>query len=104
MNSGIPEHEWKEICAIFAEFPQVRAVSLFGSRAKGTQKPGSDVDLAVMGELDVQIIASLRYRLNQEGCLPYQFDLLDYAGIESADLRRHIDTFGVEVYKRHLSA
>lgn len=37
-----------DIQAVFAQFPEIEKVLIFGSRAKGTWKDGSDIDLAVI--------------------------------------------------------
>jgi uncharacterized protein len=46
---GIEEYEWEKIRAIFTHYPHIERAVLFGSRAKGTNKPFSDVDIALMG-------------------------------------------------------
>jgi predicted nucleotidyltransferase len=38
-----------DMSAVFAQYPAIEKVLLFGSRAKNTWKDGSDIDLAVMG-------------------------------------------------------
>lgn len=44
------EEEWQALREVLAHFPHVRRAVLFGSRAKGTNKPFSDVDIALMGD------------------------------------------------------
>ncbi len=36
--------------AVFEKFPQIQSVYLFGSRAAGRARPGSDLDLAVVSK------------------------------------------------------
>ena len=43
----LPPASAQKIRATFATFPHIEKAVLFGSRAKGTAKPGSDIDLAL---------------------------------------------------------
>jgi predicted nucleotidyltransferase len=81
--------------------PEVDEAWVFGSRAKGTHKPGSDVDLAIGGpRVDFAVVSRLRYRLNEETQLPYSFDVVDRSTIQSQELRDHIERVGLLVYKK----
>jgi predicted nucleotidyltransferase len=51
MNAhGLSRQTVERIQEVWAHFPEVRKAVLFGSRAKGTAKQGSDIDLALYGE------------------------------------------------------
>jgi type I restriction enzyme S subunit len=72
---------------------------LFGSRAKGNYKPGSDIDIALWGdELNAKDILSLHVSWNELE-LPYKLDLLNYTAIKEPALKEHIDRVGIELYK-----
>ena len=45
MRYGIDESYWEEIKSVFSQFPKIKKAILFGSRAKGNNKPFSDVDI-----------------------------------------------------------
>lgn len=49
MNSrfGLKEATIKKIWAVFSEYPLVAKVVIYGSRAKGNFKNGSDIDLTL---------------------------------------------------------
>jgi predicted nucleotidyltransferase len=47
---AVPESVAKSICEILGRHPNVRRAVLFGSRAKGNFREGSDIDLALEGE------------------------------------------------------
>ena len=47
---GIEEDDWKTVFSVFSHFPHISKAILFGSRVKGTNKPFSDVDIALVGE------------------------------------------------------
>ena len=84
----------------FAQFPEVREVRIFGSRAMGNFKPGSDVDLALFGKGELACTTRISGILNEELPLPYLFDVVDYHAIQSQDLKKHIDQYGQVIYKR----
>ena len=52
---GLAPHEIDLIRQVFRHFPAITEVALYGSRAKGTYRPESDIDLALIGvDDDVQ--------------------------------------------------
>ncbi len=83
----------KGIVSLFAGFPGVSKVSLFGSRALGTETPHSDIDLAIRGALSEDDFRKLQTRLDDLPT-PCKFDLIRYETIEHAPLRDHIDRVG----------
>lgn len=88
------------ICTIFAGEPRVEKAILFGSRAKGTHRPGSDIDIALVGEgLDIDILGHLM-RTFEESSIPYQVDLILFAMVDHPPLREHIDRAGQLIYER----
>ena len=48
MKYGIKEEQWDMLCNVFANNPKIEKVILYGSRAKGTYKPFSDVDITLV--------------------------------------------------------
>ena len=49
MKYGLKESVIQQISAILARHPQVNQAILYGSRAKGNYKHGSDIDLTLRG-------------------------------------------------------
>lgn len=97
---GLPPAALEKIRAVLAGHPAVEKAILYGSRAKGNYKPGSDIDLTLMGE-------SLVYRdlLNIVGelddlLLPYMIDLSILDMIEHAGLLDHIRRVGIVLYEK----
>lgn len=96
---GLSDSELQTLRDVFARFPDISKVILFGSRARGTHRPSSDVDLALKGNnLSIDTLAKLRYILEEETNLPYFFDILIYDWVENEALKREIDEGG-ELYK-----
>lgn len=81
--------------------PAIEQLILFGSRAKGTHKTGSDVDLAIKGAaVTYETALQLASILNEERPLPYFFDVVNYHTIENSLLLEHIDRVGVILFDR----
>lgn len=100
-QTGLIERDLKNILKGIKEFPEIEKAILFGSRAKGNYKTGSDVDIAIYGERVTYTTAvRLSSMLNEELPLPYFFDILDYAAIGEPRLRDHIDRVGVLIFQR----
>ncbi len=75
LKFGLSPEQWQRVHAVFADYPEIERIVLYGSRAKGTYRPGSDVDLALFGPaLNVKIMNKLATRLD-DLLLPYEFDL-----------------------------
>lgn len=99
---GLSEGDCETISAVFARFPNLKNVTLFGSRALGHYRIGSDVDLAIRCENkeSTPVTANqLSANLNQETPLPYQFDVLDLDHTTHIDLLEHIETHGQLIWR-----
>ena len=83
--------------SVFRLHPEVKAATLFGSRAKGTHSNRSDVDLAVSGDLDPLRAETIAAELD-ELPLPYHFDVQAMEHIEYEPLREHIRRVGILIY------
>ena len=100
MIPGLPDDKRRKIAGVLAEFPQVEAAILYGSRAKGTHRRGSDIDLTLVGEgLDTSLLNAIAVRLD-DLLLPEFIDLSSYAHLDNPGLRAHIGRVGREVYRR----
>jgi predicted nucleotidyltransferase len=85
--------------SVLARHPRVKAACLFGSRALGTHRPESDVDIALYGEVDELLAARVASDLD-ELPLPYTFDVQAYPCIRHTPLREHIDRVGRTIFVR----
>ena len=100
MKYGLSEVELDTIRAYLSREPGIRQAVLFGSRALGTFKEASDIDIALKGEdVDIFTCGSLKSRLEDETTIPYFFDFVAYDSLANEALRRHIDTKGVCIYR-----
>ena len=97
---GLTIEELELLCSLFTRQKEIEQVILYGSRAKGTHKPFSDVDITLLG------IGLSRSHLNRlmadidESSLPYFFDVSILNKITDLDLMEQIEKTGVVLYQR----
>lgn len=92
---GIPEAQARRILDLFKGYPASTEIILFGSRAKGTHREGSDIDLAVRAP-SLTIEQRNRTLLAYDALeLPWKLDLVVYDLIHEPALREHIDRVGI---------
>lgn len=97
---GLSENTVARITAVLASFPAVERAVLFGSRAKGTHKRGSDIDLSLSGAaLDWRTVGRL-YDALDDLMLPYRFSLIQLDANTDADVAAHIARVGVVLFER----
>ena len=99
-KSGLSEKEIDAICQVFRNNLDIRRVILFGSRAKGTYKPSSDIDLAIDGLVDELAVAGIALQL-EELPLPYKFDVKSLDSITYPPLIEHIERAGITLYQKN---
>ena len=101
MKYGLSESTVEKISAAFSGFPEIERAVLYGSRAKGNFKPGSDIDLTLCGaSLTPRLCATIAETLD-DLLLPYEIDLSLFDSLDSLELREHIARVGVVFYQRH---
>lgn len=100
MRFGLRESTIQGIRSVLAGHPAVERAVLYGSRAKGTHRPGSDIDLALYGK-DISHREQGRILDELDALdLPYDIDLTVFDRLIHAGLRDHIERVGVVVYSR----
>lgn len=98
MNYGIPEENLLQITSCIKKFPNIKWVKIYGSRAIGNYKKGSDIDLAFSSHEDIS--ASFLSALDNLPT-PYLFDVTHYESILNRNLKHHIDRVGKLIYSRY---
>jgi type I restriction enzyme S subunit len=100
MKFGLPDDIIEKIQKVIESDAKVDKAYVFGSRAKGNYKDGSDIDIAIKGqEITYNDVLSLNVKLDDCNLI-YRIDLLDYATIKEPALKEHIDRVGIEFYSR----
>ncbi len=100
MKYGLSEAIVAKIWGVFARFPTIERAVLYGSRAKGNYKPGSDIDLTLYGKnLTISQLGDIAEELD-DLLLPYMFDLSIFDQLGHSDLRDHIERVGQVFYEK----
>ena len=100
MPFGLTTYQIELILDLVNQYPQINQVMIFGSRAMGIEKKGSDIDLAIVGDLNLRLLSNIKYRLEEDLSIPFFFDVIDYNSINNSELKDHIDQFGKIIFSR----
>jgi len=93
---GIPTNLLQKMSETFSKYPDIEKVTLFGSRATGNFRNGSDIDLSISTPKE-DIIATLRIELDDLNS-PYMIDLVDEKNLTNQALLKQIREYGVVIY------
>ncbi|MBE0504085.1 MAG: nucleotidyltransferase domain-containing protein [Desulfuromonadales bacterium] len=97
---GLTPDAVEKIRGVFALHPQVERAVLYGSRAKGNYKNGSDIDLTLHGhDLNLNLLLKILGELD-DLLLPWMFDVSIYQQIDNESLREHIERVGTIFYEK----
>jgi len=99
---GLPDDTITMINEIFKNYPGIEKVIIYGSRARGDYRNGSDIDLTMVGDVsnnDRANIAEYIYELP----IPYMCDLSILKNIKNENLVEHIERVGQVFYEKTLT-
>jgi predicted nucleotidyltransferase len=100
MKYGLSTTTVERLQNTLLHYPEVEKAVLYGSRAKGTYRPGSDIDLTLCGgELNHILLTQINNELD-DLLLPYQIDLSLMASLSHPALLDHISRVGVVLYAK----
>jgi type I restriction enzyme S subunit len=100
MFGGLKDSDIDKIRAVFSNHGEIKQAILYGSRAKGTYKPYSDIDLALKGDLDLSKKWLIEFELD-DLLLPYKMDISIFHQITDPDLISHINRIGKVFYQKY---
>ena len=96
---GIYPKSYQEILMIFEDCLSIEEVVIYGSRAKGNYREGSDIDITLKGEITKEDLNKLWHKLD-DSFIPYKFDISIFKDLKSESLIEHIQRVGKTFYKR----
>lgn len=97
---GLREEQLQEIRSFAQKNPSIDEVIIYGSRAKGNYRPGSDVDLVLKGK-NLKLADQLSFWNDlDDSYQPYFFDVAILHQIENESLLEHIKRVGKMIYSR----
>jgi predicted nucleotidyltransferase len=102
MEFGLNQETIDKINSVFVKHPEIDKVIIYGSRAKGNYRTGSDIDITLIGndlEYDLKgVVSSEIEDLNT----PYLFDISIFQLLKSPSLEEHINRVGKIFYQKNL--
>ena len=96
---GIYTKSYQEILSIIEDCSSIDEVIIYGSRAKGNYREGSDIDITLKGNITNEDLSKLWHQLD-DSFIPYKFDISIYNNLKSESLIDHIQRAGKIFYKR----
>ncbi len=98
LDHGLPPAAVDKLFSIFQKHAKIKKVILYGSRAMGNYKHGSDIDLCIESNtLNLTELLEIENQLD-DLLLPWKIDLSLLHSIDNQDLLNHIKIKGVVFY------
>ncbi|WP_448520647.1 nucleotidyltransferase domain-containing protein [Rhodoflexus sp.] len=102
MKFGLDQATVDKIHSVFVRYPEIEEVIIYGSRAKGTHREGSDIDITLKGANVTDRTRSNVWLDIDDLNTPYLFDISVFHSLESGSLLEHINRVGKVFYKKEV--
>ncbi|GHU47690.1 DNA polymerase [Spirochaetia bacterium] len=101
MKYGLSDYTLQTLDALFKKHSGIKRVTVYGSRAKGTYHPGSDIDITLHTD-ETFTYNDLLHLANEvdDSDMPYFVDISVYDKLQNMDLKEHIQRIGKPLYVR----
>jgi predicted nucleotidyltransferase len=99
VTHGLSDKTLNTLMKIFRKYPAIKKVILYGSRAKGNYKNGSDIDITL--ETDDNFTHTDLLRISgdfDDSDIPYTVDVSVYKNLDNENLKEHISRVGKVFY------
>ncbi|MFM7769621.1 MAG: nucleotidyltransferase family protein [Bacteroidota bacterium] len=97
METGLSDKSLQAIANVVYSNERVREAKIFGSRAIGTFREGSDIDICLIGdELTLTDLNRISTELDELN-IPEMIDLVNFRTIKNENLIEHINTFALSI-------
>ena len=101
MKFGLSVNTIDRINSVFKKYPEIEQVIIYGSRAKGNYREGSDIDITLKGEnLNDRILSKVKSEIDDLNT-PYLFDISAFNLLVSSGLIQHIERVGQILYTQN---
>jgi predicted nucleotidyltransferase len=102
LRFGLKNETINLINSVFSKFPSINEAIIYGSRAKGNYRDGSDIDISLKGaDINLDTLNSISLQLD-DTLLPYIIDLSIFHQIDNKELVEHIKRAGKVFYKNEV--
>lgn len=98
MSFGLNHRTLEQLRSVFGQYPEIEGAIIYGSRAKGNYREGSDIDLSMKGALLTDNIRSSVWLALDDLNLPFKIDLSVFDLLHSESLEEHIERVGISFY------
>jgi predicted nucleotidyltransferase len=100
MKYGLPDRTLDTLDAIFRKYLGIKEAILYGSRAKGNCRRGSDIDLSLKTNETFTRTDLLHIAGDfDDSDIPYFVDVSIYDKLSNPDLKDHINRVGKVLYQ-----
>lgn len=100
MKFGLDDRDINKIQFVFRNYSNIEKAIIYGSRAMGNYRNGSDIDIALIAkEISLEELNKIENEID-DLLLPYFFDISDFAKISNSDLINHINRVGQVFYSK----
>lgn len=97
---GLSETLLDSVVKVISGNKLVDKILVFGSRAKGNYKKGSDIDLAIFGEnLDFKALLKIKADVSELN-VPNSIDIVHFDQIKNRELQEHILRVGITIFEK----
>ncbi|RYC71908.1 MULTISPECIES: nucleotidyltransferase domain-containing protein [Spirosoma] len=98
---GLRDSDLAYMRALFQQHTDIEQVWIYGSRAKGTNRPGSDIDLALTGPaLRPETVRQVHFELEEDSPMPFFFDVVHWNTVGNENLKNEIQRTAQLLYQR----
>lgn len=98
---GLYENSFKLILKVLSQYHDIDKAFIFGSRAIGNYKKGSDIDIAITGNnIKENTALELASQLNERENIPYYCDVIIPLFVKNQNLVEHINQVGKIFYEK----
>ena len=99
MKYGLSDSVIEKILNVLKSHPNIQEAIIFGSRAIGNYREGSDIDITLKGNISFDNLLRIENEIENE-MLPYKFDVSLFEKLENKKLLEHINNIGKVFYKK----
>jgi len=99
MKYGLSDSVIEKILNVLRSHPNIQEAIIFGSRAIGNYREGSDIDITLKGNISFDNLLRIENEIEDE-MLPYKFDVSLFEKLENKKLLEHINNIGKVFYKK----
>lgn len=89
---GLSKMQLQLILGVISNFEEIDKAVIFGSWATGKYKPGSDIDLALMGNQLTSLLVNRIFSALDDLPLAYMFDVIHYHQLKNESLKKRLMT------------